>query len=54
MTNDKAYIAQVKQHGQMYYYYGSTAEQARSRAQASTLGPLWETIMVFKMPEAVK
>jgi hypothetical protein len=51
MTNARAYVAQVRQHGQMYYYYGSTADQALTRARAGTHSPLWDTIAVFKMPE---
>jgi len=51
MTNEKAYVAQVKQHGQMWFYYGQTADQALTRAQAGTQGPLWDAIAVFKMPE---
>ena len=51
MTNEKAYVAQVKQHGQMWFYYGQTADQALTRARAGTQGPLWDAIAVFKMPE---
>jgi len=51
MATDAAYVAQVRQHGQTYYYYGQTADQALTRARAGTQGPLWEAIMVFKMPE---
>ena len=51
MTNARAYVAQAKQHGQMYFYYGQTADQALTRARAGTQGPLWDTIAVFKMPE---
>jgi hypothetical protein len=51
MTTDAAYVAQVRQHGQMYYYYGQTSEQALTRARAGTQGPLWDAIAVFKMPE---
>jgi hypothetical protein len=51
MTNARAYVAQVRQHGEMYFYYGETAEQALSRARARTYGPLWDAIAVFKMPE---
>ena len=51
MTNAKAYVAQVKQHGHMWFYYGQTAEQALSRARAGTHSPLWDAIAVFKMPE---
>jgi len=53
MDNDKAYVAQVRQHGEMYYYYGATADQALTRAQAGTYSWLWDTIAVFKMPETM-
>jgi hypothetical protein len=51
MTSARAYVAQVKQHGRMYFYYGQTADQALTRARAGTQGPLWDAIEVFKMPE---
>ena len=51
MANARAYVAQVKQHGQMWFYYGQTADQALTRARAGTQGPLWDAIAVFKMPE---
>jgi len=51
MDNDKAFVAQVRQHGEMYFYYGQTADQALTRARAGTQGPLWDAIAVFKMPE---
>ena len=51
MTNARAYVAQIGQHGEMYFYYGETAEQALSRARARTYGPLWDAIAVFRMPE---
>jgi hypothetical protein len=51
MANEKAYVAQVRQHGETYHYYGATAEQALLRARARTYGPLWDAIAVFKMPE---